>query len=96
MNLSPNFIFGAGELIIMHDRSVNRTTNGRGNIQDLSLAQLKQLQAGPSPGEQIPTFSEVLPAFLFLTFHLFVSLLNKDIRLSMDHMRSTVDAVSMA
>lgn len=54
-----------GTLVCVHDDTVNRTTNGRGAIGSLTLAELKQLDAGAwfSPafaGEWIPTFDEVL------------------------------------
>lgn len=53
------------QLVVMHDASVNRTTNGKGNIADLTLAELKKLDAGQWFGsafaqERIPTLQEVL------------------------------------
>ena len=47
-----------GEVVIMHDATVDRTTNGHGNVSDLTLAELKRLDAGQ--GERIPTYEEVL------------------------------------
>ncbi|HET6315191.1 MAG TPA: glycerophosphodiester phosphodiesterase family protein [Chloroflexota bacterium] len=35
-----------GALVIMHDESVDRTTNGHGLVRDHTLAELKQLDAG--------------------------------------------------
>src|SRR5438093_1108721 len=35
-----------GHLVIMHDATVNRTTNGTGPVADLTLAELKKLDAG--------------------------------------------------
>ena len=35
-----------GVLVLMHDQTVDRTTNGSGAIRDLTLAQIKQLDAG--------------------------------------------------
>jgi glycerophosphoryl diester phosphodiesterase len=54
-----------GNLVIMHDRSVDRTTNGTGNVRDLTLEEIRRLDAGSkySPkftGEKVPTFDEVL------------------------------------
>ncbi|MCM4164203.1 MULTISPECIES: glycerophosphodiester phosphodiesterase family protein [unclassified Arenibacter] len=52
-----------GELVIMHDRTIDRTTNGTGKIDDFTLAELKafRLQFGNDiTDEQIPTFEEVL------------------------------------
>jgi glycerophosphoryl diester phosphodiesterase len=47
-----------GELVVMHDPTVDRTTNGTGPVSTLSLTDLKSLDAGK--GEKIPTFQEVL------------------------------------
>ena len=47
-----------GVLVVLHDASVNRTTNGRGRIDRLSLCEVKKLDAGN--GECIPTLTEVL------------------------------------
>ena len=57
-----------GHLVIMHDDTVNRTTNGTGRIRDLTLDEIRQLDAGIkfSPafeGEKVPTFKEYLQAF---------------------------------
>ncbi len=35
-----------GELVLIHDATVDRTTNGSGKVADYTLAQLKQLDAG--------------------------------------------------
>jgi glycerophosphoryl diester phosphodiesterase len=56
-----------GNLVIMHDPTVNRTTNGKGRVADLSFDELRQLDAGSwfSPkfaGTRIPTLREVLQA----------------------------------
>jgi len=48
----------SGELVVIHDRRVNRTTNGKGAVIDMTLAELKKLDAGK--GQRIPTLSEVL------------------------------------
>lgn len=57
-----------GRLVIMHDTKVDRTTDGTGYVKDLTLAQLKQLDAGSwfNPafaGEPIPTLEEVLDRY---------------------------------
>jgi glycerophosphoryl diester phosphodiesterase len=56
-----------GVPIIMHDETVDRTTNGHGAVADLTLSQLKTLDAGSwkdrrFAGERIPTLAEVLQA----------------------------------
>ncbi|MHB9091675.1 MAG: glycerophosphodiester phosphodiesterase [Chloroflexota bacterium] len=53
-----------GELVVIHDAEVSRTTNGRGDVAALTLAELKALDAGawfapPFAGEQVPTLAEV-------------------------------------
>jgi glycerophosphoryl diester phosphodiesterase len=47
-----------GALIVMHNSSVDETTNGHGLIRDLTLAELQQLDAGK--GERIPTLQQVI------------------------------------
>ncbi|WUD71581.1 glycerophosphodiester phosphodiesterase family protein [Streptomyces sp. NBC_00510] len=49
-----------GALIVMHDVKVDRTTDGSGPIGDLTLDELRELDAGA--GERIPVFEEVLDA----------------------------------
>ena len=48
----------SGELVVIHDETVDRTTNGEGFVADLTLQQLKKLDAGK--GETIPTLQEVI------------------------------------
>ncbi|MBM4293684.1 MAG: glycerophosphodiester phosphodiesterase [Deltaproteobacteria bacterium] len=47
-----------GRLVVIHDPAVDRTTNGRGMVQDLTFAQLRELDAGR--GEPIPALEEVV------------------------------------
>ena len=47
-----------GVLVVLHDATVNRTTNGKGPIERLSLGDVRALDAGN--GECIPTLEEVL------------------------------------
>ena len=46
------------ELVVMHDTTLDRTTNGHGNIHDHSLQDIRQLDAGQ--GEKIPLLSEAI------------------------------------
>ena len=48
----------SGELVVIHDETVNRTTNGRGDVRKKKVAELKLLDAGK--GEKIPLLQEVL------------------------------------
>jgi len=47
-----------GVLVVIHDTTVDRTTNGTGNVGDFSLADLRALDAGN--GARIPTFEDVI------------------------------------
>lgn len=49
-----------GALAVMHDAEVDRTTDGKGAIADMTLAELRELDAGQ--GERVPVFEEVLDA----------------------------------
>lgn len=53
-----------GEVVVIHDEQLERTTNGRGLVRDHTLVSLKSLDAGVSSGrdfqgETIPTLEEV-------------------------------------
>ena len=47
-----------GGLVILHDATVNRTTDGKGRDDRLSLRDIEKLDAGN--GEHVPTLEEVL------------------------------------
>jgi glycerophosphoryl diester phosphodiesterase len=48
------------ELVLLHDERVDRTTNGRGRVADLTLPDIRTLDAGG--GESPPTLDDVLKA----------------------------------
>ena len=53
-----------GEVVVIHDQSVDRTTNGSGKVLELPLTALRELDAGSwfgtdFQGEGIPTLDEV-------------------------------------
>jgi glycerophosphoryl diester phosphodiesterase len=57
------------EPIIMHDTTLNRTTDGTGDVADQTLAQIKTLDAGSwfssiYKGEEVPTFAEWFDAIV--------------------------------
>ena len=66
------------KLVVIHDASVDRTTNGTGSVQDLTWATIKTLDAGvwkakKFKGERIPLFLEALTGFpknVWLNIHL--------------------------
>jgi len=47
-----------GELVVIHDPTLERTTNGSGQVRDHTLRELLELDAGK--GEKIPTLAGVL------------------------------------
>lgn len=51
-------VCASGELVVIHDENVDRTTNSKGWVSKLNLTELKRLDAGA--GEKIPTLAEVL------------------------------------
>src|SRR5215475_3493941 len=46
------------EMILMHDGTVDRTTNGKGAVKDLTFAEIRKLGAGR--GQRVPTLREAL------------------------------------
>ena len=67
-----------GRLVIMHDGTLNRTTNGKGPVSAMTFDQLRGLDAGSwkdakYAGTKIPTFREVVqavPPTILLNCHL--------------------------
>lgn len=51
-------ITGDGHLIVLHDPSLDRTTDRQGLVRDLTLEQVRQADAGN--GERVPLLMEVL------------------------------------
>lgn len=54
-----------GKLVCIHDQTVDRTTNGTGKLADLTLEEIRSLDAGSwfdpkFAGERVPTIDEVL------------------------------------
>lgn len=47
-----------GEAVVLHDATIDRTTKSRGKVRDLTLAELREVDAGE--GEYIPSLREVL------------------------------------
>jgi len=56
-----------GHIVVMHDDTVDRTTGGSGDVGQMSLAEIKSLDAGSYAGsrfadQRVPTYEEVLGA----------------------------------
>lgn len=54
-----------GEAVVIHDFTVDRTTDGRGRVKDFALAELQALDAGgwyatQFAGQRVPTLAQVL------------------------------------
>ena len=50
----------SGELVVIHDGTVNATTHGKGRVRDFTLEKLQQLRIKPSGCEKIPSeFTDV-------------------------------------
>lgn len=54
-----------GQLVCIHDDTVDRTTDGRGTVTEMTLAEIRQLDAGSwfdrrFAGERVPTVEEVM------------------------------------
>ncbi len=57
-----------GEVVVIHDEKINRTTNGKGYVKDMTLEELQQYDAGSWfseewGGERVPTLDEVLEIY---------------------------------
>lgn len=75
-----------GKLVIMHDRTVDRTTNGSGAVNELTLNAIRKLDAGAkfSPlyrGEKVPTLDEVF------------ELCRRKINVYIDHKEAPIEAI---
>lgn len=60
------------ELIVMHDSTLERTTDGHGNVCDHNLQEIRQLDAGQ--GEKIPLLTEVIQLAREAQVRLFVEI----------------------
>jgi glycerophosphoryl diester phosphodiesterase len=72
-----------GALVVMHDNTIDRTTNGRGKVSELTLAELKKLDAGylftndggqtfpfRGKGITVPTLTEIFDALPNIRFNI--------------------------
>lgn len=66
------------QMVLMHDATVDRTTNGKGRVIDLTLEEIRKLDAGSwksseFTGVKVPLFEEILdimPRNIWLNIHL--------------------------
>lgn len=60
-----------GEIVVLHDESVDRTTDGSGRLSELRFEEVRRLDAGR--GERVPTLEEalgVLPRDLWINIQI--------------------------
>lgn len=68
-----------GELVVIHDESIERTSNGTGYVKDMTLSELRAFDYGSwfsseFSSEQIPKLEEVLQIFKNKTHHVNIEL----------------------
>ena len=81
-----------GEIVAIHDTLVDRTTDGKGAVGDLTLAQIKQLDAGSwfnraypdrarpeFAGQKIPTLQEIIDLARHSSAGLYIETKNPEI-----------------
>jgi glycerophosphoryl diester phosphodiesterase len=84
-----------GEVVAMHDFVVERTTDGHGRVRDLTLAQLKALDAGAwfgpqFAGERVPTLREVAA---WAADHMLLNIELKSVSIRADGLEEKVIAI---
>ncbi|MBQ8761694.1 MAG: hypothetical protein IJZ26_00025, partial [Clostridia bacterium] len=65
--------------VLLHDSTIDRTSNGTGNIADMTLEQVRQYdfgswQSSEYAGEQIPTFEEFIKLCKNLSLHPYIEI----------------------
>ncbi|MGB8338272.1 MAG: glycerophosphodiester phosphodiesterase [Burkholderiales bacterium] len=85
-----------GTLIVMHDDTLDRTTNGKGLVAETTYADIAKLDAGSwhsekFVGERVPTFAELAPLCIDLGL-----LCNVEIKPNPGQERETGEAAAMA
>jgi glycerophosphoryl diester phosphodiesterase len=68
-----------GELVVIHDETIDRTSNGSGYVKDLTLEELRAFDFGSwfaadFAGETIPTLKEVLRVYQDTAHHVNIEL----------------------
>ena len=86
-----------GVAVCLHDRSINRTSNGTGNIDSMTWAQVQQYDFGSwksstYAGTKIPSFAQFLALCKDIGLHIYVEL-KSDVTYSESQIQSVVDMV---
>lgn len=72
-----------GHVVVMHDSTIDRTTNGQGKIESMTLAQIKKYYVNKQFGDkypncEIPTLAEYFEAFKDNDCHIFIEIKTKN------------------
>lgn len=89
-----------GVPVLLHDASINRTSNGTGNLANLTFAQVRQYDFGSwfsseFAGTQIPSFEEFLVFCKHVGLHPYIEMKNTD-TYTQAQIESLVDMVEAA
>jgi glycerophosphoryl diester phosphodiesterase len=75
-----------GHVLVIHDVTVNRTTDGTGSVREMTLAEVKKLSAGypkkfgtQYKDERVPTLGELLDALRGKAKHLLVEIKHESV-----------------
>ena len=87
-----------GVPVLLHDATIDRTSNGTGNIADLTLEQVRAYDFGSwksaaYAGEQIPTFAEFIALCKELDLHPYIEIKNT---ISAEYAKTLYDIVAEA
>jgi glycerophosphoryl diester phosphodiesterase len=83
-----------GEIVVMHDETLDRTSNGKGFVADHTVAQIRELDAGR--GERVPTLGEVFDLARANHIRLCIEVKGVDENASLDITKQTVAAIQNA
>ena len=85
--------------VLLHDGTVNRTSNGKGNVDDLTLEEVRELDFGSwkdaskYAGEKIPTFEEFVALCVEIELYPYVEVKSGA---TFEQMETLVEAVANA
>ncbi len=82
------------QLVVMHDETLERTTNGAGFVHEHSLAEIRELDAGR--GERVPTLDEVFQLAREHQIRLCVEIKGVDENASLEITNVVVNAIQHA
>ena len=88
------------QAVLLHDGTVNRTSNGKGKIADLTLEEVRQLDFGSwkdasYAGERIPTFAEFVDLCVELELRPYVEIKGNATFAQIESLVDTVDGLEL-